>query len=190
MSASWSWTTRANALTALRILTTPALCAAVGAAMPGGPGCSSRSPSRPTSRTAGSRAAFARRAPSDSLIDHGADALFVITGCTALAVRGELPGWLPVAILFAFTQYVVDSRPGPALRGSWLGRWNGIAYFVAVGIPIVRDALGLAWPPAGFVRAVGWLLVATTVLSVLDRLRHAGVPGPAPRLIAEIRFPT
>jgi cardiolipin synthase len=180
MSASSSWTTRANALTALRILTAPALCAAVW---------------RGHAQWAGLLFAFAvatdfadgwvaRRfreaSPLGSLIDHGADALFVIASSTALAVHGELPAWLPVAILFAFTQYVVDSRPGPGLRGSWLGRWNGIAYFVAVGIPVVRDALRLHWPPDGWVRGIGWLLVATTVLSVLDRLRHAGLPGPAP----------
>jgi hypothetical protein len=86
-------------------------------------------------------------------------------------MRGELPVWLPIAIAFAFTQYVLDSRPGPRLRGSALGRWNGIAYFVALGVPVVRDALGLAWPPALWLRGFGWLLVASTLVSVVDRLR-------------------
>ena len=67
----------------------------------------------------------------------------------------------------------VDSRAGPArpLRASWLGRWNGIAYYVIVAVPIVRDALGLGWPGPGLVTLLGWALVGTTLLSMADRLR-------------------
>jgi len=70
-------------------------------------------------------------------------------------------------------QYAVDSRnpvsDGP--RPSSLGRWNGIAYFVAVAIPIVRDALALPWPDAQLVSIFGWLLVISTIASIGDRLR-------------------
>jgi hypothetical protein len=34
---------------------------------------------------------------------------------------------------------------------------------------VVRDALALAWPGRGLVLALGWLLVASTLLSMLDR---------------------
>jgi cardiolipin synthase len=180
MSACWSWTTRANALTGVRALMAPALFGAVWVGHVKWAGLLFALAVATDFADGWVARRFREASPLGSLIDHGADALFVITGSAALALRGEIPVWLPVAILFAFTQYVVDSRPGPGLRASWLGRWNGIAYFVEVGIPVVRDALGLAWPPAGWVRVIGWLLVATTMASVLDRLRHAGLPGPAP----------
>jgi hypothetical protein len=73
----------------------------------------------------------------------------------------------------AFLQYALDSKlmRSRGLRASALGRWNGIAYYVIVAVPVVRDALGLGWPGAGLVRALGWALVATTLLSISDRLR-------------------
>ena len=58
-----------------------------------------------------------------------------------------------------------------SLRASALGRWNGIAYYVIVAVPLVRDTLGLAWPGPGLVRALGWLLVATTAVSIAERAR-------------------
>jgi hypothetical protein len=54
---------------------------------------------------------------------------------------------------------------------SRLGRWNGIAYYVIVAVPLVRDALALAWPGAELVMALGWALVASTLASMIDRLR-------------------
>jgi hypothetical protein len=45
-----------------------------------------------------------------------------------------------------------------------------VAYFVLLGIPVVRDGLALGWPADALVRALGWLLVATTCVSMLDRL--------------------
>jgi hypothetical protein len=54
---------------------------------------------------------------------------------------------------------------------SRLGRWNGIAYYVIAAVPITRDGLALAWPPPALVHALGWLLVVSTALSILDRLR-------------------
>ena len=72
----------------------------------------------------------------------------------------------------AFAQYALDSRAlaGRPLRASALGRWNGIAYFVLLGIPVVRDGLAIGWPPDALVRVLGWALVATTCASILDRL--------------------
>jgi hypothetical protein len=110
------------------------------------------------------------------------DAAFVSLGLAALALRGEGPALLPALVALAFLQYTLDSRVplGRPLRASALGRWNGIAYFVPIGTVVVRDALGLAWPPAGLVRALGWLLAASTLLSMADRalaLRRARRPG-------------
>ena len=51
--------------------------------------------------------------------------------------------------------------------------WNGIAYYVIVAVPVMRDAMGIGWPGAIWVRAGGWVLVATTVASMVGRLRFA-----------------
>jgi hypothetical protein len=70
---------------------------------------------------------------------------------------------------------------GEALRASWLGRYNGIAYFVLLGIPVVRDGLGLGWPPRTLVLAIAWALVLTTLISISDRLLALRRSGPSPR---------
>jgi phosphatidylglycerophosphate synthase len=105
------------------------------------------------------------------LLDHAADATTVVCGLAALAWRGALPVALPLLVAAAFTQYALDSGAlaGRRLRASALGRANGIAYFAVLGTPIVRDALGLAFPGPGLVRGVAWVLVATTLVSMADR---------------------
>jgi len=171
MSALSSWHTRANALTALRGVAAPALAAAI---------CTGESVVALALYAVAVASDFAdgwvaRRygeaSPLGGLMDHAVDAAFVSIGCAALASRGVLPAPLPVLIALAFTQYAVDSRVGPSrpLRASALGRWNGIAYYVAVAVPVVRDALELGWPSPGAVLGLGWLLVASTALSMADR---------------------
>jgi phosphatidylglycerophosphate synthase len=105
------------------------------------------------------------------LLDHATDALFASVGLAALVWRGAIPAPLPALVALSFTQYALDSKAlaGRPLRASSLGRWNGIAYFVALGIPVVRDALGLAWPPDALARSFGWVLIATTLVSMTDR---------------------
>jgi phosphatidylglycerophosphate synthase len=111
--------------------------------------------------------------PLGGLLDHATDALFVSLGLLACAGRGLVPLWLPLLVLASFAQYTLDSRAleGRSLRGSALGRWNGIAYFVLLGVPVVRDGLGIGWPPDGLVRLLGWALVGTTLLSMALRAR-------------------
>jgi phosphatidylglycerophosphate synthase len=121
------------------------------------------------------RIARCRRETSEhgGFLDHAVDATFVASGAAALASVGVLPVWLAPLVAIAFVQYALDSRfmLAHGLRGSALGRWNGIAYYVIVAVPVVRDALGLGWPGPGLVRALGWALVASTLLSISDRLR-------------------
>ena len=114
------------------------------------------------------------------VLDHATDAAFVTAGTGALGCTGQVPELLPWLIAAAFIQYAVDSRVagGRPLRTSLLGRWNGVAYFVLLGIPVVRDGLGLAWPGAPLVNAIGWALVATTLLSMTQRLRAGWRPHP------------
>ena len=121
----------------------------------------------------------ARRAGTASsrgmLFDHSTDCLFVTSGLTGAAIAGSITPILPALIPFAFGQYVVDSyvlHRQRQLRASVLGRWNGILYFV----PIVLVAASRLPFPAGFASllrlaagALAYLLVASTVVSMLDR---------------------
>jgi len=112
------------------------------------------------------------------LLDHATDATLVVAGLAALATRGQAPALLPILVAAAFLQYAVDSRAaeGRPLRPNPIGRWNGIAYYVLLGTPLVRDAAGLLWPWDTLVLLVGWLLVASTAVSMTQRLggRTAG----------------
>lgn len=105
------------------------------------------------------------------LFDHGTDALYVAACLGTLAWIGLVNGWLALLVLLAFLQYTLDSRAlaGAALKASLVGRYNGIAYFVMVGIPVIRNALGLSWPGDGLVAVLAWLLVLTTLVSMADR---------------------
>ncbi|MFW6094182.1 MAG: CDP-alcohol phosphatidyltransferase family protein [Pseudomonadota bacterium] len=121
--------------------------------------------------------ALARRlsqaSPLGGLVDHATDAAFVTLLLAALWRQGYLPGALPVLVAAAFVQYVIDSDAlrGRSLRTSWLGRANGIGYFAVAGAFVYRNALGWPWPPDALLRAVGWLLVLATLISMLDRYR-------------------
>jgi phosphatidylglycerophosphate synthase len=114
---------------------------------------------------------FGEASALGGFLDHATDALFVASGLGALATLGLAPAALPALVLAAFAQYALDSRAlaGRPLRTSALGRCNGIAYFVLLGIPVVRDGLTIGWPADPPVLALGWALVATTCASMLDR---------------------
>lgn len=168
-----SWQTRANALTAVRLFTAPALVAAICAGEASIATCLYALAVASDFADGWVARRYGEQSPLGGLVDHGVDAVFVTSGCAALASLDVLPALLPALIAVAFLQYAVDSRAGVAraLRASWLGRWNGIAYYVILAVPIVRDALGLPWPDPGLVMALGWALVASTLLSMADRLR-------------------
>ena len=119
------------------------------------------------------RLARARGETSDlgGLLDHATDASFVTLGLYALAQTRQAPLVLPVLVGAAFLQYMLDSKSlsGRALRASSLGRWNGVLYFVPLGIVVTRNALGLGWPDDSLVLVIGWGLVVSTVISMADR---------------------
>ena len=67
------------------------------------------------------------------VFDHTTDCLFVASGLLGAAFIGHVPWILPVLVVTAFTQYVLDSyflHRQKQLQMSMLGRWNGILYFV------------------------------------------------------------
>ena len=173
MTSRAEWLTRANALTLLRLLAAPFLVLSISE----GNNWAATAVFFFAVATDFADGFVARRFDETSalgrLIDHSTDAIFVSLGTAALAFQGTLPALLPTLIAASFLQYALDSRTpvvsGP--RPSSLGRWNGIAYFVILATPIVRDALGLGWPGPTLVLALGWLLVASTLVSMADRLR-------------------
>lgn len=113
--------------------------------------------------------------PRGMLFDHTTDFLFVTSGLAGAAVAGLLPALLPALIVVAFSQYGLDSYllyRDRSLRMSALGRWNGILYFVPlVMIAMSRiDELSLLGDLAGWLaRPFAWLLVLSTVASIVDR---------------------
>lgn len=172
------WITRANGITLLRLVAAPALAVAVleGAHdLAAGLFWFAVATDVADGRVA---RRYGEVSPWGRIIDHAVDATFVTTGTAALAMLGALPLALSFLIALAFVQYAVDSRwiGRTAARPSRLGHWNGIAYYVVVAVPVMRDALGLAWPGPAWVLAAGWVLVATTVLSITARLRYTLAP--------------
>ncbi len=166
------WLTRANGLTFLRLLAAPALVFAIRAdatwlatAVIGLAVATDFADGFVARR-------FAEQSGLGRLIDHATDAVFVTAGTAALAFEGVLPAPLPTLIAASFIQYAFDARSsistGP--RPSTLGRWNGIAYFAIIAVPIARDALGLHWPGSALLTALGWLLVGSTAVSIVSRL--------------------
>jgi phosphatidylglycerophosphate synthase len=109
------------------------------------------------------------------LFDHGTDCLFVTGGLTGAAMNSSVTPLLPALIPLAFGQYVVDSlvwHRQRQLRASFLGRWNGVLYFV----PLVIIAASRLPFPAGFASilrlaasVLAYLLVASTASSMIDR---------------------
>lgn len=119
--------------------------------------------------------AFNTASARGMLFDHGTDFIFVTTSLFALAAVGLSSIILPILIIVAFTQYVLDSYflfKQKQLRMSFLGRWNGIFYFLPL---ILLSASRL--PPLEFaqplletlIRVLGYALVASTLASIIDR---------------------
>ena len=66
------------------------------------------------------------------IFDHSTDFLFVTSGLAGAVYADLVPEILPILIMVAFSQYVLDSYflyRQKNLRMSFLGRWNGVFYF-------------------------------------------------------------
>ncbi len=121
----------------------------------------------------------ARRAGVSSrfthLFDHTADFVFVTAGLFGLAYAGIVPIALPILIVFAFGQYVLDSfflNRSVQLRMSNLGRWNGLFYFAPLLLAGLARVGWIGDFETVLLTATEWLaylLILSTVLSVFDR---------------------
>ena len=113
--------------------------------------------------------------PAGQVFDHATDCIFVTAGMIGAAVVGGVPVALPVLIVIAFSQYLLDSyflHRQKELRMSTIGRWNGIFYFV----PLVilsgsRLPLFSAFEPflLETVTVAAYGLIVSTVISITDR---------------------
>lgn len=113
--------------------------------------------------------------PAGQLFDHTTDFLFVTGGLAGAAWGGFVPVILPVLISIAFTQYVLDSHflyKQKDLRMSFIGRWNGVFYFVPL---IFLSGAHPAFPVSltdtmnQMAGIVAILLILSTMISIIDR---------------------
>ena len=118
---------------------------------------------------------FATSSPAGMLFDHTTDCLFVTAGLTGCAISKATTPLLPAVVALAFAQYVLDSwflHRSPVLRMSWLGRRNGIFYFVPLALVAIARS-GTPQPASAYVVkaacVLSYVLVASTLLSMLDR---------------------
>ncbi len=113
--------------------------------------------------------------PRGQLFDHASDFLFVTSGLAGAAMAGRVPAALPILIVVAFSQYVLDSyflHREKQLRMSLLGRWNGIFYFVPLVLIAVSRLDSRASVAESFSTLIVWLsylLLLSTIASIIDR---------------------
>lgn len=113
--------------------------------------------------------------------DHTSDFLFVTSGLFAGAYRGAFPWILPALIVAAFSQYVIDSyliHRQTKLRGSKLGRYNGMLYFVPTCMEIVIRLGARFLQP--LLTVLVWSLVLSTLVSMGQRLMFRRLPEHLP----------
>ncbi len=115
--------------------------------------------------------------PFGGTFDHTTDFLFVTSGLFAGAYRGVFPWILPALIVAAFAQYFIDSywiHRHRKLRGSKLGRYNGMLYFAPPCMEIlVRLGARLLQP---LLTMLLWTLVVSTLVSMGQRLWLSRLP--------------
>jgi len=112
---------------------------------------------------------------SGMLFDHGTDFILVSSALFAASYTGLVIPWLPILIVIAFSQYVLDSYwllRQKQLRMNMLGRWNGILYFVPlVLIGCLQLEFMSAWADAlrSLIMLLSIILVISTLASIVDR---------------------
>lgn len=109
------------------------------------------------------------------LFDHGTDFIFVTSALFSLSSIGLSTLLLPVLIVVAFSQYVLDSYllfKQKQLRMSFLGRWNGILYFVPLvlySVSRLSPFEALAQYTDTLVSLLSYGLLLSTLASIVDR---------------------
>jgi phosphatidylglycerophosphate synthase len=109
------------------------------------------------------------------LFDHGTDFIFVTIALFALSIIGLSSILLPLLIVVAFSQYVLDSYflfKQKQLRMSFLGRWNGIFYFVPIVLVATSRLPAFEQVQDNFNLIIvysNYALTVSTLASIVDR---------------------
>ena len=109
------------------------------------------------------------------LFDHGTDFIFVTIALFALSSIGLSSILLPLLIVVAFSQYVLDSYflfKQKLLRMSFLGRWNGIFYFVPIVLVAASRLPAFEQVQDNFNLIIvysNYALTVSTLVSIVDR---------------------
>jgi CDP-diacylglycerol--glycerol-3-phosphate 3-phosphatidyltransferase len=109
------------------------------------------------------------------LFDHGTDFIFVTIALFALSTIGLSSVLLPLLIVVAFSQYVLDSYflfKQKQLRMSFLGRWNGIFYFVPIVLVAASRLPAFEQVQDNFNLIIvysNYALTVSTLASIVDR---------------------
>lgn len=113
--------------------------------------------------------------PGGMLFDHGTDFVFVTSALFGAAFAGLVSPWLPILIVIAFTQYVLDSYwllRQKRLRMSMLGRWNGIFYFsplILIGLLQTEIFNSVSSLLQNGLVIISFVLILSTLASIIDR---------------------
>ena len=105
------------------------------------------------------------------LLDHSADAFLVGTILATLGYLKVIPWILPILLISAFLQYVLDSNAlqGKTLRTNRLGRYNGFGYYILSAISLIQTSMNWQVFSAPSIYYLGWGLVLTTLISMTER---------------------
>ena len=109
------------------------------------------------------------------LFDHGTDFIFVTAALFALSTIGLSSVLLPLLIIVAFSQYVLDSYflfKQKQLRMSFLGRWNGIFYFAPIVLVAASRLSVFEQAQNNFNLIIvysNYALTVSTLASIVDR---------------------
>lgn len=109
------------------------------------------------------------------LFDHGTDFIFVTASLFALSTIGLSSVLLPLLIIVAFSQYVLDSYflfKQKQLRMSFLGRWNGIFYFAPIVLVAASRLSIFEQAQSNFNLIIvysNYALTVSTLASIVDR---------------------
>ena len=112
-----------------------------------------------------------------TLIDHGADAIVVVSLSFIFSRMNLCPVLLPAAIALAFSHYALDATRINARtpRPSALGKINGIAYFVFCAVCLLftlgQETLTkeTADTTALVINIFSWILIASSFASIGQR---------------------
>lgn len=104
------------------------------------------------------------------LLDHGADAVFV-TFCLLVLTHQERLAWpLTPLLVLAFGLYITEHIRKKAGSPTSLGKVNGVAYYILVGLPLLQMLFYWSWL-GPITLALSWGLVVSTLLLVARHIQ-------------------